>query len=171
MPFLDVFHLKHYKGDSKKLAFSAPLPDLNTKDGILAFAGPAHFELTLTNVGLGAIHVEGKIYAALNVFCSRCLKEFVFSAEALLNEMYYDQNQVAPQGRTEEWTAYTGDEIDLTPEVLSAVLISLPIRVICAHTCKGLCPICGTDLNMGQCACTQEEIDPRMAKLKELLDQ
>jgi DUF177 domain-containing protein len=47
-------------------------------------------------------------------------------------------------------------------------LLALPARPKCQPTCRGLCPQCGQDLNIGQCQCAPPP-DPRLAVLKEYL--
>ena len=42
---------------------------------------------------------------------------------------------------------------------------------LCREDCKGLCPKCGRNLNEGDCGCDRTEIDPRLAKLKQLLKE
>jgi hypothetical protein len=39
---------------------------------------------------------------------------------------------------------------------------------VCFEGCKGLCALCGRDLNKGPCGCTEEEIDERWSRLKDL---
>ncbi|MEG1834808.1 MAG: DUF177 domain-containing protein [Oscillospiraceae bacterium] len=50
------------------------------------------------------------------------------------------------------------------------ILLVLPTKVLCREDCKGLCPYCGTDLNQKKCDC-EKPIDPRLAALKQLLDE
>jgi uncharacterized protein len=50
-------------------------------------------------------------------------------------------------------------------------MLSLPIKRLCDEQCKGLCQVCGADLNEGECGCVVEEIDPRLATLRDLLDR
>ncbi len=60
--------------------------------------------------------------------------------------------------------------IQLDDVVLENLLVSLPIKVLCQEGCRGLCPQCGKDLNVGECDCTIDDINPRMAKLGQLLN-
>ena len=48
--------------------------------------------------------------------------------------------------------------------------IELPFRLLCREDCKGLCPVCGANLNEMTCNCNTKQIDPRLEKLKMLLD-
>lgn len=58
--------------------------------------------------------------------------------------------------------------IDLYDVIYNDIVLNLPLQVMCDEDCKGLCPDCGMNLNSGTCNCSQESIDPRLAKLKNL---
>ena len=60
--------------------------------------------------------------------------------------------------------------LDLSELVLSDVLLELPSKFLCKGDCQGLCQKCGQNLNLGYCDCVKQEIDPRLEKLKQLLD-
>ena len=47
--------------------------------------------------------------------------------------------------------------------------MNLPGRFLCSEDCKGLCPKCGADLNLGDCGCDKEDIDPRWADLQKIM--
>lgn len=169
MPFLNVDRLKKVKGDRRKVTFTGTLPALQLEDSEFNFVEPAQFLLTLTNVGNSAINVEGEMQVALKVSCNRCLQDFVLTLSSPFSETYYEKNQPTHSGQTEEWVAYSGDVIDITPEVMATVIMNLPMRFICSEQCRGLCPVCGVNLNQEQCNCVQQQLDPRLAKLQELL--
>ena len=62
-------------------------------------------------------------------------------------------------------------KLDLDEFIYSEVILSLPTKFLCQESCKGICPKCGKDLNEGKCGCDFKEIDPRLAKLAELLEK
>ena len=43
------------------------------------------------------------------------------------------------------------------------------MKPLCRPDCRGLCPHCGCDLNIEQCDCKDEQLDPRLAVLGDLL--
>jgi uncharacterized protein len=61
---------------------------------------------------------------------------------------------IAPEGK-----------IGLEDVASEQLYLNLPLKPICNPSCKGLCPTCGTNRNLGACDCTPEEIDPRLAPL------
>lgn len=89
--------------------------------------------------------------------CSRCLTP-------VLEEISYPFE--------EEIEIESNGVITLDGYINDCLFINEPSQVLCKEECKGLCPICGQNLNEGSCNCSDEqedEIDPRLAKLKELL--
>ena len=61
-------------------------------------------------------------------------------------------------------------KLDVDEFVYSEVILDLPSKHLCKENCKGICFKCGKNLNEGECGCTTKEVDPRLAKLMELLD-
>ncbi len=61
-------------------------------------------------------------------------------------------------------------KLDVDEFVYSEVILDLPSKHLCKETCKGICFKCGKNLNEGECGCDTREVDPRLAKLMELLD-
>lgn len=50
------------------------------------------------------------------------------------------------------------------------VQLEMPMHVLCRPDCKGLCSQCGQNLNEGTCHCSDEDVDPRLAALRTLLE-
>ena len=63
---------------------------------------------------------------------------------------------------------YDGEEVDLAPLFRDQIILAVPFAPLCSEDCKGLCPVCGTDLNTGSCTCDRAVIDPRWSALKTL---
>lgn len=63
---------------------------------------------------------------------------------------------------------YDGEEVDLAPLFRDQVVLAVPFAPLCDDACKGLCPVCGTDLNTTSCACDKVPVDPRWSALKNL---
>lgn len=70
-------------------------------------------------------------------------------------------------GAVEE-EAFEGREIDLGGLVREQVLLALPMSLLCREGCKGLCAVCGKDLNEAECGCERKPPDPRWAALKDI---
>jgi len=101
-----------------------------------------------------SIVLSGNLTGKLVLICSRCLEKFNYPVNIELQEECL-KKEISDL-----------KYFDLTDIFQENILLDLPIKPICSKECKGLCPICGQNLNEGECNCKQESIDPRMAKLK-----
>ena len=67
-----------------------------------------------------------------------------------------------------EQDTFDGKVIDLDPIVREQLLLALPMSAVCTEDCKGLCTVCGQNLNEKQCGCDTRQVDPRLAALKNI---
>ena len=65
---------------------------------------------------------------------------------------------------------FDGDQADLDDILTTAVVLNMDSKLLCSEDCKGLCPKCGADLNLGPCGC-KPEMDPRLAVLQQFLNK
>jgi uncharacterized protein len=92
--------------------------------------------------------VIGKFTAALPSECVRCLTNFEQELRIEVNELYAFSSRMV----TESGLVLPEDgNIDLAPVIREYLLIEIPIRPLCKPDCKGLCIICGEDLNQTTC--------------------
>ncbi len=141
----------------------------------LRFAEDLSFQGQIENCGNGTYQINGAYQGRLILTCSRCAQEFSLPVDGTLRRTY-----VAQQGKPfpenmeeteeEETIDFSGNDIDLTQEILTEIYLSLPMQPLCRPDCRGLCPVCGQDLNNGSCACIGEQIDPRWQKLKDFVE-
>ncbi len=90
------------------------------------------------------ILVQGEFQGRSPVECVRCLSGFEQPLHATFDELYaFDKRSVTDSGLILPEDA----NIDLEPLVRDYLLIEMPISPLCRIDCKGLCPICGQNLN------------------------
>lgn len=102
----------------------------------------------------------------LNAVCDRCLKSFAqektVSFQCLLAESVEEEDS--------DIVVLENGEVDVGELARTAFILEMDTKTLCREDCKGLCPRCGADLNLGPCRCRQET-DSRWAALARLLDQ
>lgn len=169
---INVSALKRAVGDSEQYSLVEKLPPLDLKDGKVIFAEPVQVTLRVTNIG-NYLHAQGKISCEVVLTCGRCLEQYNYSLLTQLDEKYYlaELGLKDVDHEADDYIPFSGDWIDITQEVAAAVQLALPMRQICNENCKGLCPHCGTNLNHAACDCREDDIDPRLAVLKELFNK
>lgn len=113
-----------------------------------------------------AFLLEASVETVLTVACARCLKP-------VRTEQYTEVSLVLTRKvaneELDDMIVIDTDEIELDDILVPELFLDLDTVVLCRPDCKGLCPRCGKDLNEGDCGCSRKEIDPRLAKLAELL--
>ena len=116
----------------------------------------------------------GRTSTVLELPCSRCVEPFRFPVDATFELRYQPHSANTGEGEREIEeddlsTAFYEDEtIDLEQLMREQFYLALPMKPLCQVECRGLCPVCGTNLNRGQCRCRREWEDPRLAALKML---
>jgi uncharacterized protein len=147
--------------------------------------GPVRFNGTLTRAG-DRFHLRGRLTATLQLTCGRCLAPFPMPVDTGVDLTYVPDRppagtaakDVKAGGSDEEVelqdedlnTAYYHDHVlDLGEMLREQFYLALPMQPLCRPDCKGLCPQCGVDRNVEQCACQNEWVDPRLSGLKALV--
>lgn len=123
------------------------------------------------------IKVNGKIRGQLQLECDRCLKPLVAAVEAEFSRDYASAADYESQHAVElsaedlDLSVFDGSVIDIDALVREELLLAAPAHALCRKDCKGICPACGVDRNVRSCDCEANEIDPRWAGLKELVNR
>lgn len=113
------------------------------------------------------IKAEGKIQVMIP--CDRCLKdvnqEFVLDIEKYVDLNVSDAELV--EG-LDESNFIDGYHLDVDKMLFNEILIGWPTKVLCSEDCKGICNVCGQNLNLGTCNCEDTGLDPRMSVVRDL---
>jgi uncharacterized protein len=123
------------------------------------FSSPVRVSAEVTCVGSEFV-VKGRVSGTLGCACSRCLAPTPFKFNVPLVERYRELDERGDQESDDEVRSFTGDGLDLTDSVRDAVVLALPLRVLCRDDCAGLCPMCGIDLNTSSCGCSAPIVSP-----------
>lgn len=110
--------------------------------------------------------VSGELRTVFLSSCSRCTKEY---DEPFIQE--FDERFVRNASEDEDVYPFTGDELSLDQMIRDCVLLNLSPFGVCREDCKGLCPVCGCDLNKLQCQCQRTDgSENPLRKLGELFN-
>lgn len=142
-------------------------------DDDIKVIGPLNGYVRMRRTNQGLL-VDGWVELTLELTCNRCLKEFELPMHVNFEEQFYPTVDVVsglPLASFDEDEIFPIDahhQVDLTEAIRQNLLLALPMVAICQEDCKGLCPRCGHDLNLGPCEC-EPEVDARLSVLKTLL--
>lgn len=130
--------------------------------GHVAVDGP----MTVTGVVRGTVDgvlADFRTTSLARLTCVRCLVEWEERVEAGGTQHF---------ARTPDEDGYgiVDRTVDIAGPAIDELALSLPSAPLCRQDCKGLCPICGTDLNSAPCAGHEDDSDSPFTALKDLLD-
>ena len=120
------------------------------------------------------IRIQGALSTQLEFPCARCLEPVVEDVKRKFDLLYRPlgsdagKEELSVTGVEAEIGYYQGQGLLLEDVLREQVLLSVPLRALCREDCKGLCPVCGKNLNHEQCSCAQEARDRRWEALKDL---
>ena len=123
------------------------------------------YDLALTNAGEGIL-ASGILRAHVKGTCDRCLEDAEFDVSAEVDEYYLFEEPEHVEGEDDdvEFSLVSEDHtIDLSDAFLSALVMETPFVVLCREDCKGLCPVCGANLNEEDCGHAAQREQERMA--------
>lgn len=126
------------------------------------------------------ILVDARLGTELSLECSRCLEELRYPIKIQFSEEFLTKLDTAtglPLSKKpgdEESQAFQIDEnhlLDLSEPLRQYTILATPGHPLCSEDCKGLCPNCGANLNIGACACAPEAPTGQFARLTALLEK
>jgi len=170
--FIDVAKLKFDNLLTHHYSFTVDLPQVTVGQEKIIFNEPIKVDADATLTHKDVL-IEGQVVAKAQVICNCCLEQFTLDIEAPLKERFVTTGQyellTEKEQRDENVSCYQNSKINLEPLIEQALYLALPMRAVCKENCQGLCSKCGCNLNLDKCECKDEEIDPRLAVLQQIL--
>lgn len=161
---VEVSDLLRTPGTTKHLEFAEEVVGLGLEMGsvkpLLAF------DLTLESLVEGIL-VTGTVRGSYELVCRRCLRSFSSPFRVELSEVL----PYAADAGEDEGYEIVNEHVILEPIVRDAVMLPMPLYPLCAPDCRGLCTVCGADLNTADCGHRVERTDIRWEPLRRLVER
>lgn len=118
----------------------------------LELTEPLQVAGVLEATGRGDYFWRGRIAGRVQATCRRCLREFVHPFSSTIEALF-----TADPDLQDDPSTYPLPEpitqVDVTGAVREELALSVSAFPLCRDDCAGLCPRCGSELNLGPCAC------------------
>lgn len=135
-------------GDRKDLDLHIPFEELGIYKGVGTFLTPLSLRGSIVN-DAGVVTLSYTLSCTMRHVCDRCLNEFERGYE-----LDFEHILIRTESSDDDEYVYCPeDTLDINELAISDLLLSLPTKILCSPDCKGLCPICGHDLNLSGCGC------------------
>ena len=135
-------------------------------------AAPLKVDAVAELVG-SEVRIRGRLGTRLEAYCDRCLGSVAIPVEEEFDLCYRPVSTIAREEEVElpedelEVGFLSGDGIELADVVTEQVILSVPMKLVCQTDCRGLCPVCGANLNVEKCDCLPTKENSPFAFLKE----
>lgn len=115
------------------------------------------------------VMLDMNIAASYTDLCARCLEEI----KGDINIPYTAcvVRALSDENKDDEYIVAKDSLLDLLEVIKTVFMLELPTRSLCREDCRGLCQVCGANLNETECGCSKKAVDPRLEKLRELLSK
>jgi uncharacterized protein len=131
-------NVKRIPLDGEDLSGEEPAAIMELQESDVQFHDPIEYDFH-AQIQHNALLVTGKLSTPAKLRCSRCLK--LFTQPVRVAQFVFHQE------------LHGEDFVDLTANIREDIILELPQRALCDEACKGLCPVCGVDLNVTRCQC------------------
>lgn len=159
---IDISDLIGKKVKEKEISVSFEGKSFTFDEEEIEFIKPVNLEGIFTISG-DIINFDGTIKTTLKLVCSRCLEDFDYPLEIEIHEKF---SKTEHDGDN-DIIIINNDKVDFSPIIETNIILSLPMKKLCIEECLGLCTVCGVNLNHSTCNCDKNDIDPRLAKLRD----
>ena len=158
------------EGKSQHYSVAFEMDTITFQQGTFPVLAKEPVELTITNTGDRVLELEGSGLVTVGIPCDRCLEEVEVPFDLSIVQKLVTPDR-ADQDALEEQEAFMeGYSLNIDSLIDNEITTSWPMKVLCRPDCKGLCPVCGKDLNTGACGCDTFVPDPRMAAIMDVFN-
>ncbi|MBQ8858065.1 MAG: DUF177 domain-containing protein [Lachnospiraceae bacterium] len=159
---------KLLSGDQEKLTeqVTVEMEAFENSLGTFPVKEKTSFPLTISKVDTDKFLIEGETAVTLEIPCDRCLEPVAVEIPLTICREY-DKNDTEEE--SEEEALIVGYNLDTEQLIYCEILVNWPMKTLCTEACKGICKKCGTNLNHSSCTCDTVELDPRMAKIRDIV--
>ncbi len=131
-------------------------------------------DLSVTYVKKDTVEIHGICRVVVEIPCDRCLDPvpWEFDLDFTRRAVESGGEDVEQPEDTEETIDYEldGYMLDVDELVRSEIVIGWPAKILCREDCKGICSVCGQNLNHGTCNCQDTGLDPRMSAIRDVFE-
>lgn len=158
------------EGKVNRVSVSLEMTSFASRLGRFLITEKSPVDFLFTNAGVNKAKIEGSVKLTFRTQCDRCLTEVPTSLV-----LVFDRTVTSPDGELSEdsdddLSFMEGYQLNVETFVYNEILVNWPMKILCRPECKGVCPVCGRNLNEGECGCDTFVPDPRMAVIQDIFN-
>lgn len=162
---VDISDVLLNTGKVKKYTIKYGLDSFSYKNGDYRVVSSEPFEIEVVSPDKNKLNIRGQGEIFLAIPCNRCLTDVDTIIDISIDE------EIDMDADVEEQNFVEGHNIDVDKMLETEIFLNIPGKVLCDEDCKGICMVCGKNLNEGECGCDRFVPDPRMAAINDIFDK
>ena len=131
----------------------------------------APIDIRIANRENKRLLIQGDVDLTVSIPCSRCLEDVPTDIHFSIDKELTLNGPEVKDEEMEETDYLIGLDLDIDKLIYGEILVNWPMKVLCKEDCKGICKVCGMNLNKGNCDCQRTELDPRMAAIQDVFNK
>jgi uncharacterized protein len=147
------------------------LTSFSSRLGDFPIIQKAPVTLHIRNEENATVFLSGTVEIEVMMTCARCLEDVPTPIHFSIDKQLSIREDGLVDEEMEEPDYLIGFMLDVDKLVYAEILVNWPMRVLCKDDCKGICKVCGMNLNKGACSCQRTELDPRMAAIQDIFNK
>lgn len=158
-------------GNQKTISRDAKMEmkEIHLSQGYFPVKETSPVSLNIERIKRKELRITGMADVRVQIPCDRCLKEVDVDFHLQIEKhVDLDTDTEKPDQELDESNFIDGYNLDVDKLLYNEILIGWPMKILCSEDCKGICNVCGQNLNEGDCDCEDTSLDPRMSVIRDL---
>ncbi len=155
----------------KRIVASVPIEMIHFKMGRDQYklTQKSPLEIKVVYAGDKKLEIFGQADIVASIPCDRCLERVdVLIPLDFQKKISTDTAVEVQDDDLDETNFIDGYNLDVEQLVYNELLVGWPTKILCSEDCKGICNVCGQNLNQGTCNCEDTGLDPRMSVIRDM---
>lgn len=129
----------------------------------------SELSLNISYAGDKKLEISGKGEVKAVIPCDRCLAKVEVDIPLSFHRKVSAKSEMSVAADDLDESNYIdGYNFDVEQLVYNELLAGWPTKILCGEDCKGICSVCGQNLNEGTCDCEDTGLDPRMSVIRDV---
>ena len=168
---IDISSVVTCENKRETLTVPIELESFETRMGNFPITEKTPVELTITNQENKRLLIQGTVDFTALIPCGRCLEEVPTTIHFDIDKKLPLEGPIVGEEEMDDSDYLIGFDLDVDRLIYEEILVNWPMKVLCNDDCKGICKVCGINLNKGDCNCQRTELDPRMAAFQDVFNK
>ena len=161
-----------FTSEGKRMDVNAELETTSFDNGRERFeiTQKSPVSIVITNLETGKILVKADLQLTLRAACDRCLAEVPVRLALHTERVVFSPELAVDAEDADDQGFVNGYELDVEAFAHDMIIGNWPAKILCREDCRGICPVCGQNLNVRDCGCDSFVPDPRMAVIQDIFN-